>query len=149
MTTEEVNNIDTTQETIIVNPLEYGYTPEQRTEIPSIAITNIIYFLEKVLETQPRMGVPYVFPQDVEITKDANGNISKVDVNWKNYDDTNSQAFFQSVNNPIPIATEISILAEQLKFSMIALHQSNIQMGLAKKVENQTEAEVVDDVLKG
>ncbi len=132
-----------------INPFQYTYPPNAMVEIPAAALLNILYFCEKVIESQPTKGVPYVYPTNVKEKKDKEGKLLAVDVDWQPYPTV--EPFLNTINNPIRIATEVSIISEQVSYSFMNLHLQNIEKGIAKKVGELTKEEgdsAVEEKLK-
>jgi hypothetical protein len=115
-----------------INPFEYQYKPNDVVEIPANVVLNLLVYFQKVLADQPNLGVPYVYAKDVKTKKDKDGNITAVKTEWENI--PTLEAFLQTIENPIPIATELGILTEQFNYSFMKIHQDNIEKGIAKKV---------------
>lgn len=131
------------------NPFDYEYKPNDVVEIPANALLNIMHYCTKVIESQPSMAVPYTYPEDSKVKKDKDGNITDVIVNWKTYGQGDMQAFFKSAGQPIPVATELSLLSEQVFHALDVVHSKNIDKGIAKKrgeltKENKDESSVLD-----
>jgi hypothetical protein len=127
-----------------INPFEYTYPPNTMVEIPAAALLNILFFCEKVIESQPTKAVPYVYPTNVKEKKDKEGNLLSVDVEWKPFPTV--EPFLNTINNPIRIATEVTIISEQVSYSFMNLHMQNIEKGIAKKLgeltKEQEDAEI-------
>ena len=119
-----------------INPFEYQYKPNDTVEIPANALLNIMHFLSKVIEDQPRQAVPYSYAEEVKIKKGDNGEVLAVDTVWTPY--PNVEAFLRTIENPVPIATEITILAEQIFYKLNLIHNENIEKGVAKKLGSLT-----------
>lgn len=137
------------QEETQINPFQYTYPPNTMVEIPAAAILNILYFCEKVLKSQPSMGVPYVYPTNVKEKKDKDGKLLAVNVDWEPYPTV--EPFLNTINNPIRIATEVAIVSEQISYSFMNLHLQNIEKGVAKKLGELTKEAadvVVEEKLK-
>ena len=118
------------------NPFEYQYKPNDVVEIPANALLNFMHFLGKVIDSQPKMAVPYAYAKDVKIKKDADGNTTNVVTDWQPYD--NLETFLKTIENPVPIATEITILAEQIYYKLNQIQNENIEKGIAKKLGTLT-----------
>ena len=123
------------------NPFDYQYNPNQLVEIPGNVLLNVMIFCEKVLKTQPVEGIPYVYPTNMEEVRDEVGNLMKVNIDWLDYKQGDLSAFFNSTDKPIPFATEVSIISQQVLHAFSMLHKDNIEKGLAKKVETLTKEE--------
>lgn len=115
-----------------INLFDYEYPPNHVTEIPSNNLLNIMYFCEKVLASQPQLGVPYCYPDNVDLKRNKDGGLEAVNIEWKPYGEDDKQAFFASMDNAIPVATELSVLAEQVHFAYGRIHQEMIEKGIAK-----------------
>ena len=85
-----------------------------------------MHFCTQVIESQPNLAVPYVYAEDVKKHKDGS-----IITTWKHFDKL--EQFLQTIENPIPVATKLSILAEQIFYSFNKLHQENIEKGIATK----------------
>ncbi len=134
-----MNEQETTTQPQIQNPFEYRYQPNDMVQIPANTILNLLLFCEKVIASQPNMAVPYCYPADVKEKRDKEGNLIKVDVKWETYPGV--ELFLDTINNPIPVATEVSIIAEQVSYTFLNLHLENIEKGLAKKAAELTKEE--------
>lgn len=127
---------------------EYEYSPNEMVEVSANSLLNIMLFCQEVVASQPTMGVPYAYPDNVELEKDKDGNILSSKVDWKSYGAEGMRAFFQTVENPIPFATRVSIIAEQIYAAYAEMHMKNIEKGLAKKRQD-LEDEQVSELLVG
>ena len=116
-----------------INVFDYEYPSNHLVEIPSNNLLNIMYFCEKVVASQPQIAVPYCYPGNVELKKDKDGGLLQANVEWNPYKEEDKAAFFASMENAIPVATELSVLAEQIHFAYGRLHQENIEKGIAKR----------------
>ena len=133
-----------------INLFDYEYPANHMTEIPSNNLLNIMYFCKKVLESQPTMGVTYAYPDNVKITKNKEGGLTKVDWDWIPYKQEDISAFFASMENVVPMATEVSVLSEQVHYAYANIHKQNIEKGIAKKradLTNELENEEVEQLL--
>lgn len=128
------------------NPFDYSYTGNQTVEVPANFLLNVAFFCEKVIESQPKMGVAYAYPADVKSKTDENGNLTFLNIDWKSFTPGDMPAFFQQVEKPIPFATELSLLAEQVFHSVITKHMENIEAGIAKKNGELTKEVADEDV---
>jgi hypothetical protein len=126
----ENNNSNT-----IVNPFEFGYTEDQVVMIPANDLLNLLFFATKVKQSQPTVGVLYEYPDTVANKRDKEGVLTESTVEWKEYTDKEAKVFFQNVNKPLKIATELSMLSDQILFSLMKIHEQNINKGIAKKNE--------------
>jgi hypothetical protein len=119
----------------IVNPFEFGYTEDQVVMIPANDLLNLLFFATKVKQSQPTVGVLYEYPDTVANKRDKEGVLTESTVEWKEYTDKEAKVFFQNVNKPLKIATELSMLSDQILFSLMKIHEQNINKGIAKKNE--------------
>lgn len=131
----------------IVNPYEYGYSPDVMTLIPAHYLTELMNLLEEVKLSQPDIGALYVYPETVTNKKDEKGVLKESLVEWKPYsqDDSGAHAFFKASEQPLPIATRLTVLSERALFSLMRIHSDNIKAGLAKKVEDLKTADIFKD----
>lgn len=118
------------------NPYEHQYKPNDLVEIPGNALLNTMYFLEEVIASQPKLFSPYSYAKDVKVLRDKEGNINSIKTEWEAF--PNIQTFLQTIEEPIPGATKLTIMAEQLFFAFNNLHKENIDKGLAKKLGSLT-----------
>ena len=109
-----------------LNPFEYLYKPNDVVEIPANALLNIMHFCTQVIESQPNLAVPYVYAEDVVKHKDGS-----VSTKWAHFDKL--EHFLQTIETPIPVATKLTIQAEQVFYAFNKLHQENIEKGIASK----------------
>lgn len=109
-----------------LNPFEYLYKPNDVVEIPANALLNIMHFCTQVIESQPQLAVPYVYAEEVKKSKDGS-----VQTTWKHFD--NLENFLQTIENPIPVATKLTIQAEQVFYALNKKHSENIEKGIASK----------------
>lgn len=120
-----------------INPFDYGYKDDQVVMIPANDLLSLMYFATKVKEKQPELGVLYEYPDTVENKRDEQGNLVESNVTWKEYEAKEANAFFANVNRPIRIATELSVLADQVLFSLGAVHEKNINAGIAVNLKEE------------
>lgn len=140
-----MNTEETATQPEITNPFEYRYQPNDMVQIPANTILNLLFFCEKVIASQPNIAVPYCYPTDVKEKKDKEGKLVKVDVKWEQYPAV--ELFLNTINNPIPVATEVSIIAEQVSYTFLNLHLENIEKGIAKKLGELTK-EAADAIVE-
>lgn len=114
------------EEKITVDPFSYGYEQDQLTTINANSILNFMAFLEQVIATQPKLGALLQYPGKVDEVKDKDGNLIKVDIDWK--DHTKDSFFYTAASESggVSIMTDISLKAHQLLYGLSQLHQSNI-----------------------
>ena len=126
-----------TEEKNLVDPKEYGYSPDQVCMIPAHLLTDFMNVFQDVIASQPTMGALYVYPESVENISDDSGNLIESRVNWKPFDEnTGAQAFFKASETPLPVTTRLGVLSERAYFTLLRIHQDNINKGIAKKVED-------------
>lgn len=125
-----------------INPFDYGYKDDQVVMIPANDLLSLMYFATKVKEKQPELGVLYEYPDTVENKRDEQGNLVESNVTWKEYEAKEANAFFANVNRPIRIATELSVLADQVLFSLGAVHEKNINAGIAVNLKEENNDKV-------
>lgn len=125
-----------------INPFDYGYKDDQVVMIPANDLLSLMFFATKVKEKQPELGVLYEYPDTVENKRDEQGNLVESNVTWKEYEAKEANAFFANVNRPIRIATELSVLADQVLFSLGAVHEKNINSGIAVNLKEENNDKV-------
>jgi hypothetical protein len=133
-----------------INPFDFEYPMNHVTEVSSNSLLNVMYFCQKVLESQPKMAVTYAYPDNVKLTRNENGGLKRVDLDWIPYSADDKEAFFASMENVTPIATELSVLSEQVFYAFNAKHSENIEKGFAKKrveLTKEQENESVSSIL--
>ena len=120
-----------------INPFDFGYNNDQVVMIPANDLLSLMYFATKIKEKQPEIGVLYEYPDTVENKKDEQGNLIESNVTWKEYAAEEANVFFANVNRPVRIATELSVLADQVLFSLGAIHEKNINAGVAVNLKDE------------
>jgi hypothetical protein len=129
-----------------VNPFDYGYTQDQVVMMPANDLLNIIAYATRVKSMQPSVGVLYEYPETVENVYSKDGELEESKVEWRPYE--SGAPFFKSANNPVKFATDIALMSEQIIFSLGAIHEQNINAGTAKKLEDLTTTQELDNILK-
>lgn len=129
-----------------INPFDFEYSQNHMTEISSNSLLNVMYFCEKVLANEPKMAVTYGYPDNVKLIKNKDGGLKKVDLTWIPYGEDDKEAFFNSMENAVPIATELAIISEQVFYAFNAKHSENIEKGFAKKRVDLIKEQKADDV---
>lgn len=128
------------EEKEIVNPYLYNYDEGQLIGVDGNGILSFMTFLEQVIEKEPKMAALLVYPGHTTEYKDDQGNLVKVEIDWKEH---NAQSFFFTAADQaggVPIRTEIGMKAEQLLQAFTMIHQENINRKIAKKVEDRETA---------
>lgn len=131
-----------------VNPFDFGYTDDQVVMIPANSLLNLMFFANKVKENEPELGVLYEYPDSVENKRDDEGNLLESKIVWKEYGAKEAVAFFNNVDKPIRIATELSMLADQIIYSLGAIHEKNINAGVAKNLKEDNNDKVAQLLAK-
>jgi len=126
-----------------VNPFDYGYTNDQVETIPLNDLMTILAYAVKVKESQPQLAVLYDYPETVDNVLGEDGELLESNVKWSNH---TAKSFFKSVNNPVNIATPLSIMSDQIIFGLQQIHEKNINSGIAKPMKEVSEAEVFKTV---
>jgi hypothetical protein len=134
-------------ENVQINPLDYGYTDDQSILIPANHLLSLMFFAQKVKESQPELFLPYEFPKEVNNTYDKEGVLTDSDVEWKEYEGKEAEVFFKNVNKPVRGATELSLLADQVLFAMGTIHEQNINNGVAKNLKDEQENSKLSQLL--
>lgn len=129
-----------------VNPFDYGYTQDQVVMMPANDLLNIMAYATKVKSMQPSVGVLYEYPETVNNIYSKDGELEESRVEWRPYE--SGAPFFKSANNPVKFATDISLMSEQIIFSLGAIHEKNINAGTAKKIENLQSEQEIENILK-
>lgn len=130
------------------NLFDYEYNSNQTVEIPANNLLNIMYFCKKVIDSQVTLGVPYVYPNDINLKRNKEGGLEFAEVDWKAYGEDDRECFFNSMDTAIPFATEVSVLAEQIHFAYERMHKENIDKGIAKQRVDLTKEDEEAEVSK-
>jgi hypothetical protein len=130
-----------------INPFDFGYNNDQVVMIPANNLLSLMYFATKVKEKQPEIGVLYEYPDTVENKRDEQGNLIESNVTWKEYAAEEANVFFANVNRPIRISTELSVLADQVLFSLGAIHEKNINAGVAVNLKDEQSGPDISQIL--
>jgi len=123
------------EEKEIVNPYEFAYDQDQLVGINGNSILSLMGLLEQIIDTQPKIGALMQYPEKSEKVFDDNGNLIKVDIEWKEH---NKDSFFYTAaaeNGGVLIVTDIALKCQQALYGLTQLHQSNINNKIAKKIE--------------
>ena len=121
-----------------VGILTHKYGENTMIEMPGNVILNIMHFCDVVRKETVRLAVPYVFPRSVELVEDGEDVVSEVNIDWEEYP-PNMVAFLKNIENPIPVASQAGMMAEQIYHACHEMHRSNIKKGLAKPIEEDNE----------
>lgn len=124
------------EQTEMVNPFDYTYDRDQLITINANALLSFMSFLEEVVEKEPKFAALSVYPGKTTELKDENGELVRVDIEWK---DHNSNSFFLTAadkNGGVPIMTNIALKGNQLLYGLTQIHQENINNKVAKKKED-------------
>lgn len=132
-----------TEEKQSANPFDYGYSNDQVTTIPLNDIMTILAYAVKVKESQPQLAVLYDYPETVDNVKDENGELLESNVQWS---PQTAKSFFKSINNPVNIATPLSLMSDQIIFSLKEIHEKNINNGTAKLLNELADNEVLNAI---
>ncbi len=119
-----------------INPLDYGYTDDQSILIPANNLLSLMFFAQKVKESQPELFLPYEYPKTVNNTFSKEGFLTDSLVEWQEYAGEEANVFFRNVDKPVRGATELSLLADQVLFSLGVIHEKNINTGVAKNLKD-------------
>lgn len=111
----------------------HGYKQGQELIIKAEFLLGVLNFCERVIESQPKVAVPMIYPSDVREIKDKNSQeLVRVDFDWKEY--PNISSFLNTAhqeNAAVPIATELGLFATQIKQAIGHYHIDNIEKGVA------------------
>lgn len=115
---------------------EYLYKPGQEILIDASFLRNVVFFCQRVIESQPKLAALLTYPKEVQEVKDTDGILTRVDIVWEEH---NKKSFnntaFES-NGAVPIVTDLSMVALQTQNALLAYHLDNINNGIAVKKEN-------------
>lgn len=128
-----------------VNPFDYGYTQDQVIMIPANDLLTILAYATKVKSTQPSVGVLYEYPETVDNIYEGE-KLKESKVQWRPFE--SGEPFFKSVNNPVKIATDISLMSEQIIYALGNIHEQNINNGTAKKLGYLATEQEIDNILQ-
>lgn len=134
------------ENTIKVSPFDYGYTQDQVEIIPAQTILDIMAYAAKVKATQPVMAVPYEYPKSIDNKFAEDGTMIESNTEWEVYN--NVAPYLKNKNKPIEVATELSILSDQLLYALSTVHEKNINSGKAQKVVTIEEEDKINNILK-
>lgn len=132
-----------TEEKQQINPYDYSYEQDSNWIIPAHSGLMLIDFMNEVIASQPNLGALLVYPKTTEEIKDKEGKVIGVNIDWE---DHNADSFFTTAsqeNGAVPFMTSLAFKAEQVKQSLGHIHLENIKRGVAKKITDLQEKDVL------
>lgn len=119
---------------------KYVYKEGQEILLDVEFLYGVLNFCDQVIQSQPQVAIPMVYAESSHlITERDNPNeVIRIDTDWKEFPSIRSfmNTSF-SEKGGIPIATFLTMLANQIKQGLYNVHKENINNGIAiKKDEN-------------
>ena len=119
---------------------KYVYKKGQELLFDVEFLYGILNFCDQVIQTQPQVAVPMVYAESTNLITEKNNTneVVRVDTTWKEFPSVRSfmnTSFTEQ--GAIPVATLITLLANQIKQGLYNIHRENIENGIA--IENTDE----------